>query len=73
MSKYIVTNKDGQAAHNEITGRLLTWDTREGAQRFVDLNGGFVTEFAVIDATVSTMQTHGPLQHSPDEAQPVEG
>lgn len=71
--KYIVTNKDGLAAHNEHTGQLLTWDTREGAQRFVDMNGGFVTEFAVLDAAVSTMQTHGPVQHSPDEARPLEG
>lgn len=73
MSKYIVTDKAGQAARNEHTGQLLTWETRDGAQRFADMNGGFVTPFAVLDATVSTMQTHGPLQHSPDEAQPLEG
>lgn len=71
--KYIVTNKDGQAAHSEHTGRLLTWETFGGALRFVDMNGGFVTTFTVLDAAVSTMQTHGPLQHSPDEARPLEG
>lgn len=71
MSSYIVT-KDGRAAHHDL-GHLLTWETRDGAQRFADMNGGFVTTFAVIDAPVSTIQTHGPLQHSPDEAQPLEG
>lgn len=72
MSNYIVT-KAGQPAYDRHNGRLLIWETFAGAHRFARMNGGFVTEFAVIDATVSTIQTHGPLQHSPDEAQPLEG
>lgn len=53
-------------------GNVLTWDTRDGAQRFVDMNGGTVIPLSeVFDHTV-ILPPHGPVQHSPDEAGPLE-
>lgn len=54
-------------------GNILTWDTEDGAQLFADMNGGTVKPLSeVFDHTV-ILPPHGPLQHSPDEARPLEG
>jgi hypothetical protein len=51
---------------------VLTWDTEDGAQRFADMNGGNVTPLSEVFSGPGILQPHGPLQHSPDEAGPLE-
>lgn len=71
MTSYCVTRGKLVAHHDD--GRLLTWETHGGALRFAAMNGGTVTPVAELDRAVSTIPTYGPLQHSPDEARPLEG
>lgn len=51
---------------------VLAWETREGAQRFADMNGGTVTPLSEVFTGAGILPTHGPVQHSPDEAGPLE-
>lgn len=66
MTLYCVTRGTQAVYHDD--GRLVTWETHGGALRFVTMNGGTVTPVAEFDGPVNIMPTHGPVQHSPDEA-----